>query len=37
MYPNPLLGDISPFQMVKEGRGEKLMKFVRESLFENLR
>lgn len=30
--PNPALGDISPFQMVKAGRGEKLMKFIRTRL-----
>lgn len=32
---NPMLGDISPRDMIKVGRGEKLMKFVQDSLAEN--
>lgn len=28
MTPNPLLGNITPFQMIKNGRGQKLMKFI---------
>lgn len=30
--PNPGIGNISPFLMVKNGRGEKLIKFIRSSL-----
>lgn len=32
MTKNPLLGDISPFEMVKIGKGQKLMKFIRSQL-----
>lgn len=32
---NPLLGDKTPIQMIEEGRAEKLLKFIDNSLDEN--
>lgn len=37
MKKNPLLGDISPFEMIKIGKGRKLMKFITSQLSENSR
>lgn len=33
--PNPLLGDISPRDMIRDGRTEKLARFIDEALQEN--
>lgn len=33
--PNPLLGGMTPYQMVQLGRGAKLLKFVKQQLAEN--
>lgn len=35
--PNPLLGMITPQQLIDLGRGEKLLKFVKDQLEENKR
>lgn len=35
--PNPLLGNISPNEMINKGRIDKLIKFVETSLGENKR
>lgn len=35
--PNPALGNISPNDMIKLGRTEKLLKFIQESRAENER
>jgi uncharacterized protein (DUF2384 family) len=35
MSPNVLLGNTSPFEMIKNGRGQKLMKFIRSCMDEN--
>jgi hypothetical protein len=32
---NPALGGVSPYEMIKEGRGAKLMKFIRSALAGN--
>ena len=32
---NPLLGGVSPYQMLKWGRGEKLLTFIKNQLAEN--
>lgn len=32
MTKNPLLGNISPFEMIKNGNGQKLMKWIRGQL-----
>jgi len=34
--PNPLLGDISPRDMIKLGRFKKLLKFIQSALSENV-
>lgn len=34
---NPLLGMLTPLQMIQYGRGERLLEFVRNSLEENER
>ena len=33
--PNPMLGEVSPNQMLERGRGENLLKWVKDSLEEN--
>lgn len=33
---NPALGGISPYEMIKIGRGAKLMKFIRSALAGNI-
>lgn len=33
--PNPLLGNISPYTMILLGRGEKLVKFIENQLYQN--
>lgn len=37
MMPSIHLGNISPYQMVKMGRGAKLMKFIESAMDENRR
>lgn len=33
---NPALGDISPYEMIKIGKGRKLMQFIRSALAGNM-
>ena len=33
--PNPLLGNVSPMEMIEVGRGYKVMKFVKTAIDEN--
>ena len=35
MAVNPALGGISPYEMIKKGRGAKLMKYLRSALAGN--
>jgi|GEM_PF-2935064 len=35
LTPNPGLGNISPYEMIKIGRGRKLIKFIESALAEN--
>lgn len=35
MTRNPLLGNIAPFEMIKQGRGRKLVQFIEVSIAEN--
>ncbi len=35
VMPNPLLGEVSPKWMIKNGRGEKLLKFIDNAIDEN--
>jgi uncharacterized protein (DUF2384 family) len=36
-HENPLLGNMRPVDMIKQGRSEKLLKFIKTSLEENKR
>jgi hypothetical protein len=33
--PNPIFGNVPPMQMIQIGRGEKVLKFVRNAINEN--
>ena len=35
--PNPLLGNVAPLDMIRKGRGRKLIQFVETSIEENKR
>lgn len=37
MSPNPGLSNMTPFEMIKIGRGQKLMSFITASISENYR
>jgi hypothetical protein len=34
--PNPLLGNVAPGDMIRMGRGKKLLKFIKETIEENV-
>ncbi len=35
--PNPLLGNVSPIDMIRSGRGEKLCKWIDQAISEGIR